>query len=270
MQKKDKYILFSLAEFDGWLSETGIDRAIRLIQNHHTYIPGYKHFTGNNHFQLLEGMERAHIERGFSEIAQNLTTFPDGSIAVCRPIDKIPAGIKGANQTGICIENLGNFDDNGDVLSGQHRESIIKLNVLLCRKFALTPDSSTIVYHHWYDLNSGSRTNGTGVTKSCPGTNFFGGNTVLSAETNFIPLVSESLLSLTAGLNNVTTTPLRTAEVKAARLNVRRAPDTLSSIVAVLNKGAMVHVYEERGKWFRIHPSEQHWVFGRHLNFAQP
>jgi hypothetical protein len=268
MQKKGKYILFNLAEFDDWLSENRFNRAVKLIQDHHTYIPGYKHFTGNNHFQLLEGMEREHIERGFSEIAQNLTTFPDGSIAVCRSIDKIPAGIKGANQAGICIENLGNFDAGGDVMSDPHRGTIIKINALLCREFVLTPTSQTIVYHHWYDLNSGSRTNGTGVTKSCPGSNFFGGNTVLSAETNFIPLIAEELLLLTPESANVTNTPSKTAEVTASTLNVRRGPSTLSPVVKTLKTGIRVNVYEEKEGWSKIHPTEQHWVFGRYLRFV--
>jgi hypothetical protein len=97
----------TLMEFADWLKANRFDRQIGVIQNHHTYIPGYAHFKGNNHIALCESMERSHLERGFAEIAQNLTIFPDGDVVLCRSFNTIPAGIKGANQNGLCIENLG-------------------------------------------------------------------------------------------------------------------------------------------------------------------
>lgn len=57
-----------------------------------------------------------------------------------------------------------------DTITAEHKDSIVKLNALLCLKFNLTPNSNSIVYHHWYDLKTGKRTNGSGVTKTCPGT----------------------------------------------------------------------------------------------------
>ncbi len=173
-----KFILFDLVEFAARLDGCSFARVIRLFQNHHTWKPSYANFHQTNHFELLRGMETAHIERGFSEIAQNLTTFPDGTVAVCRPIDTIPAGIKGANKNGICIENLGNFDAGQDAMTAEHRDCILKVNALLCRKFKLLPDSNTIEYHCWFDLITGQRTNGTGTTKTCPGTEFFSRNSV--------------------------------------------------------------------------------------------
>ena len=114
---KGKFILFDLPEFAGWLGQEVVHREVVRFQDHHTFIPSYTHFHQDNHFALMVGMEAAHLERGFSEIAQNLTTFPDGSICVGRSLDKIPAGIKGANTGGICIENLGNFDIGHDVMT---------------------------------------------------------------------------------------------------------------------------------------------------------
>jgi hypothetical protein len=62
---------------------------------------------------------------------------------------------------------------------------------LLCIWAKLPPDSSTIVYHHWFDLNTGKRLidHAKGIRKSCPGTAFFGGNQISHAEANFIPLI---------------------------------------------------------------------------------
>lgn len=191
MKASGKFILLSPGELNGWLNNQVITRKIKLIQHHHTYIPAYKHFKTDNHFELCRNMERSHLERGFAEIAQNLTTFPDGKIMVCRNLDTIPAGIKGANSMGICIENLGNFDAGNDIMKKIHRKTIISLTRALLDFFGLTASEDTVVYHHWYDLTLGARirTQGAGVTKTCPGTAFFGGNTVDAFRENFLKLL---------------------------------------------------------------------------------
>ncbi len=191
MQQQGKFILFSTAEFAQWLTGLSLVRKIKLVQNHHTWLPDYSTFNKmKDHFKLLASMEKSHIERGFAEIAQNLTTFPDGTVAVCRSFETMPAGIKGVNQFGICIEHLGNFDAGSDAMTAAHRNTIIKVNSLLCKKFGLTPSTDSVVYHHWYDLTTGKRVkDGSPNTKTCPGTNFFGGNTVEACAKNFIPLL---------------------------------------------------------------------------------
>jgi len=189
MQIKGKFILLEPHEFADWLTLQTLTRRITLIQQHHTYVPAYTHFKGDNHFKLCESMERSHIERGFAEIGQNFTTFPDGKIMVCRNINTIPAGIKGANTHGICIENLGNFDNNGDVMTQSQKDTIIAITKILLTTFNLIADDQSVVYHHWYDLTLGKRITreGTGTTKTCPGENFFGGNTVADFTNNFLP-----------------------------------------------------------------------------------
>lgn len=197
MWKERGYELFSLEGLGNWLKRVKVKRSIELIQNHHTYIPNYAHFLGNNHQELLYGMECAHLRRGFDGIAQNFTTFPDGAVALCRSLEKDPAGIRGANRGGICIEHLGNFDAGRDTMSEAQKRTIIDLNALLCFQFGLSPSPKTLVYHHWYDRRTGERTGGSGSTKSCPGTGFFGGNTIEAAGTNFIPLIAKALALLT-------------------------------------------------------------------------
>ena len=61
----------------------------------------------------------------------------------------------------------------------------------ILKRFKLIPTDSTVVYHHWYDLNTGKRLlkEGTGSTKTCPGTNFFGGNTVEAFKVGLLPLL---------------------------------------------------------------------------------
>jgi hypothetical protein len=193
LKQQGKFILLTLSEFKQWISQKSVLRKIKLIQNHHTFKPDYSNFTGSNHFSLLTGMESYHIHSaGMAEIAQNFTTFNDGMIAVCRTLDKAPAGIKGANQYGICIEHLGNFDGK-DQITDDHQRAIIGINALLCKKFKLIPSVNSIVYHHWYDLDTGERKDGQGNAKSCPGTHFFDGNSVQTAEDNFIPLIKKEM-----------------------------------------------------------------------------
>lgn len=194
MQQQGKFLLLTPVEFADWLTGlSNVKRIIKLVQNHHTWLPNYTTFSKTkDHFKALRGMESSHLERGFTQIAQNLTTFPDGLIAICRPFDDIPAGIKGANANGICIEHVGNFDIGKDVMTKAHRDSIIKVNALLCKKFKLPINTNSIVYHHWYDLTTGKRVkDGSPNTKTCPGTNFFGGNTIAACEANFIPEIKK-------------------------------------------------------------------------------
>lgn len=189
--------ILSIEEFQTWITNQKFKRDINLIQNHHTLEPSYSDFNNHNHQKLLQNIEEFHIkERGFRQIAQNLTTFPDGKIAICRSLDMTPAGIKGANMGAICIEHLGNFDLNKDKMTDLQKTCIITLNAILCHRFKLQPNTNTIVYHHWFDLDTGKRTNGSGNVKTCPGTDFFGGNSVKSAETNFVPLVSQTLKNI--------------------------------------------------------------------------
>jgi hypothetical protein len=259
-----KFALYDLPEFTKWLNSATIGRVIKLIQNHHTFIPSYANFDGNNHFKLLRGMENAHLERGFSEIAQNLTTFPDGTVAVCRSFEKIPAGILGANTGGICIEHVGDFDQGRDVMTVEQRDCMITLNALLCRKFALQPNSQTVVYHHWYDLKTGERKNGAGVTKSCPGTGFFGGNKVANADANFLPRILTEFQSI-AGTQPTSATALFSGRVIADSLNVRVKPEASSKRIKSLTKGVIVNAFEQSTNWCRIDPVESHWVNGKFL-----
>lgn len=261
-----KFILFDIPEFSDWLNTTDVSRVIGLIQNHHTWSPSYQHFDGNNHFKLLNGMENAHIERGFSEIGQNLTTFPDGTVAVCRSLDKIPAGIKGANTNAICIENIGNFDLGKDVMSDEQRATIIQLNAILCNSFNLQPNIDVIVYHHWYDLNTGERTNGSGTTKTCPGTNFFNGINVSDAETHFIPLILSKLQAKAMVQAVESEEVLFTAKTDEDKLNVRDEPKASGKRIKQLGKGIFINVYEKVENWCRIHPTKSHWVNIDHLD----
>ena len=181
--------------FSGWIEKQHVKRSIRFIQQHHTYSPAYRHFTGSNHLALQKGMQNFHKNvNGWQDIGQHFTIFPDGTILTGRSLDIAPACIYGANSGAICIENLGNFDAGEDEMADRQRSAIITVTAALCRRFGVPADTEHIVYHHWFDLSTGKRTNGSGMTKTCPGTAFFGGNTVEAAQSVFLPEV-QALLS---------------------------------------------------------------------------
>jgi len=260
MKTKGQFILFeTLAEFAQFL-EKPFKRTVSRIQNHHTFIPSYGDFDGSNHFALLASIKAAHLKRGFKDIGENLTTFPDGSVAVCRSFEDDPACAKGANTAAICIENVGDFDAGKDKMKAAHRDCIVQVNALLCRRFELKVNTDTILYHHWFDLDTGKRTGGTGNTKTCPGSNFFGGNGVGDCRENFLPLISDALAELVG-------TPGPVAAVKSPDgvLAVRNGPRASSDKVDELKNGAVVHVHDATGIWRRIDPVEPRWVSSKFL-----
>jgi LysM repeat protein len=199
LMMQGQYILMTREEFKDWLFHQRFTRKISLIQQHHTWLPAYEHFHGSNHFAMLTSMENFHKKRwGWQNIAQNITTFPDGKVAVCRPFDVAPEGSIGANanSAGIAIENVGNFDIGHDVMTEQQKETIIYVAALLSMKFGLTPSIDTITYHHWWNVKTGERVLDNAPpynVKSCPGTGFFGGNTTTSATNHFYPLVLQKM-----------------------------------------------------------------------------
>jgi hypothetical protein len=262
MKTQGQFILFeTLDEFARFL-EKPLQRTVVRIQNHHTFIPSYADFNGENHFARLKSMKEAHLKRNFSDIGQNLTIFPDGTVAVCRTFEKDPACAKGANTRSVCIENLGNFDVGGDRMTEAQRESIVRVNALLCRRFNLDVDTSTIVYHHWFDLETGRRTNGTGTTKTCPGTNFFGGNTTQACKDHFLPLVRQALAELTGA---PATVPIAVVSSPDGRLEIRGEPRARAASLGALHNGDVVHIHEASGIWRRIDPVESRWVSSRFL-----
>ncbi len=182
---------FNIDEFKKYIDSLKITRKIKIIQLHHTYSPSYKNFNGSNHQTLQQNMKTYHVKtNGWADIGQNLTIFPDGVVLLGRPLNAVPAGIKGANSNGICIECLGNFDKGGDTMTDAQKNAIVAVTKILLDKFGL--DAKTgVTYHAWW--TSGGTALGTYVkgksAKTCPGTNFFGGNTKEAYEKNLMPLV---------------------------------------------------------------------------------
>ena len=197
------------------------------------------------------------------DIGQHFTIFPDGSIMTGRSIEKPPACITGQNANAICIESFGNFDLGADEMRPEQKRAIVIVTSDLCKKLSLAVNTDTIVYHHWFDLNNGSRNNGTRNNKSCPGTGYFGGNKVADCASNLLPLVT----SITEAAANNTPYIFQYVSVNTAVLNVRTQPSAMSLKSIDLPQvyyGSILRVYDNKNSWYKISNSRSHWVSGRY------
>lgn len=223
-------------EFENWLKTQKTTRKIKLIQIHHT-ATRLSTFKNNNHFSLQQSMKSFHIGRGFSNIAQQFTIFPDGSIVTGRSLNTNPAGITGANTGAVCIENYGWFDKNYDTMPQIQKDAIIKYVAILCKHFKLTPSANTIVYHCWYN-SKGKKLNDYVAGKSCktcPGTNFFGGNTFNAYITNFLPLVTKEFNNV--GKTTTTSNISKPSNIFIEPINIEKGSSTqFSQIIKNIKK----------------------------------
>lgn len=265
METKLGFTLMSVDEFEQWIKTRQVARTILTLQQHHTFSPSYGNFKGDNHFAMQSGMKSYHVHNnGWSDIGQHFSIFPDGKIMTGRNLEWSPACIKGRNDNALCIENIGNFDDGKDVMSTAQRNSIVRASAAIAKRFAIPVSSDRIVYHHWFDLNTGSRTNGnSGSVKSCPGTNFFGGNKVKNCEDNFLPLVRDALKG---EFGNPMAGILKFGYVTSDTLNIRKGPGSNHEKVNETWYGSILRIYKEENGWYKISRFQDEWVSG---NFVQ-
>ena len=266
MTTKLGFTLMTIQEFETWLTNLRLARTVLTVQEHHTYSPSYSMFNGSNHFALQQGMKNYHVSNnGWSDIGQHFTTFPDGTIMTGRSMESTPACILGQNAHAVCIESLGNFDAGKDAMTAAQRETIIRMTAKLCSRFNLPVNTNSVVYHHWFDLSTGQRNNGTKNNKTCPGTAFFGGNKVADCIASFLPLVAQasSPVSPTANTANI----LKYVTVTVDTLNIRTEPKASCAKAndrEAAKLGAVLRVYDEKNGWYKISGSQQHWVLGKY------
>ena len=267
MNSKFGFIKYSIQEFEDWIGSVTLARTVLHIQQHHTFNPNYSLFKGNNHFELQRGMKNYHVnQNGWSDIGQHFSTFPDGSILSGRALENSPACLFGQNANSICIKHLGNFDLGKDVMTPEHRDTIVRMTAKLCGRFNLSVNTNTILYHHWFDLSTGQRNDGTKNNKSCPGTDFFGGNKVSDCQLNFLPLVLGHLPVQPIVIPEL----LKYVSVTASKLNMRSGaaisnPKVIGHISP--NLGSVLRVYAEKNGWYKISNSKEHWIASR---YTQP
>ncbi|MCT1904131.1 N-acetylmuramoyl-L-alanine amidase [Oceanobacillus sojae] len=130
------------------------NRNYRYAQVHHTWKPNHADFTGSNHIALQQGMYNYHTgTRGWSDIGQHLTLYPDGTFVTGRNFGIAPAGISGYNTGSFMIEMIGDFDLGKDKLTGEQLNSALKVY-----NYLVNHCGAKILFHNEK------------AAKSCPGT----------------------------------------------------------------------------------------------------
>ncbi len=218
---------YSAEEYIKYIEAYNFKRKITKLQLHHTYSPNIKAFTGNNHLALQQGMKNYHVkERGFSDIAQNITIFPDGAIVSGRDLNIKPAGISNANTGAICIECIGNFD--AETMPDLQKDAIVNVLKAFIKKCNLRAEDA-VVYHAWY--TSGGSFIGSydkkKSAKSCPGAKFFGGNTREAFEKNLLPLLKEKKAKMIETPNDILWDLINNPKLKIEISDEKRALQAL-------------------------------------------
>ena len=219
MQTKYGFTLMTIEEFEKWIQTVKVNRYINILQVHHTYSPSYKEFTGSNEFSLQQGMKNYHVNScGYADIAQHFSVYPNGNIVTGRSLDRAAACCVGANTNGIGVEIVGNFDRGGDTMNQKQKDSIVRMYAAMAKRFNV--DIETGIRYHCAYTASGTYLgtyNPSRSCKTCPGTNFFGGNTRASYDKNLKPLIKQAMNGTYEGMDDEVITKTKIYDVARER-----------------------------------------------------
>lgn len=153
-----KFSVLTTEELITYMEEFNWRRIPAEMHTHHTWRPDHSNFHGKDYVEIMQGMERSHKQRGFDEIGQHLTLFPDGKWGLCRDFNRDPASITGRNQLGFATEMIGNFDIGHNILKGAQLESMLTMYAYMIHRFMRDNVQKAVVFHNQY------------AKKTCPGT----------------------------------------------------------------------------------------------------
>lgn len=277
MKKSNGFTLIeNISEIKTYLANQKVTRSINKIQIHHMASPSYStwektdtkifsepHFGRTNSLNSYGKSTWGSKDENGNYIAQHFNVFPDGQITSGRSLNNTPIGITGWNTGAICIEIYGNFDEGKDVMNEAQKQAVIALVAELCDRFNITPSENTVRYHAWF-TRTGSYLGGYvpgKSTKTCPGTAFFGGNTMKAYKANFLPAIQNYGKVSTQEVINVNSYMVK---VTADTLNVRKGPGTSYAITTQVKKNQVYTIVETQGKWGKL-KSGAGWI---HLGYT--
>ena len=100
--------LVSFEDFKRHLSNVHVARGINEIIVHHTWRPTASDYRG---IETVRGVRRYHMQvRGWSDNGYHVMIAPDGSIFMCRPLERSGAHTRGRNAHTIGVSFIANFD----------------------------------------------------------------------------------------------------------------------------------------------------------------
>lgn len=246
------------AEFKTWIHKQGNYKYTGL-QVHHTWMPDYSCFykaNGKHEDELTRQYNTQQYHKktnGWGDIAQHFTIFPNGAIVTGRKLSNTTAiGIKGWNSNKICIEIYGNFDKGKDVMTKEQKEAVITVYGELCKKFKITPSTSTIRCHAWFTAGGTylGDYNKSKSAKTCPGTNFMGfGNSKAAIRDNFIPLIQNYISGKTTTVKDPVACGVYRIKSPDGVLNIRKGPGASYEKVGQVKNGEAYTITKINGSW---------------------
>ena len=286
MKTSNGFTLFEKTnEIGAWLKKQNVTRKVTRLQVHHMGLPSYstwektdKKVFKDPHFGRTESLDSYGKTTWGSKsangkyIAQHFNVFPDGKITTGRSLNSNPIGITGWNTNAICVEIYGNFDKGQDTMTSAQKEAVIALFGELCKRFSITPGADTIRYHAWFtsggtylgDYKAGKS------RKTCPGTNFFGGNSMAKFKANFLPAIKKYIAGeKEEAKKEETKTEFKQyiVRVTADTLNGRKGPGTNYDIETKLYEGTAVTIVAENGNWLKAKMG--YWISKSYVEFVR-
>lgn len=283
MKTQNGFTLFeNTSEIGPWLKKQKVTRTVNKLQVHHMGLPSYstwektdKKVFSNPYFGRTESLDSYGKNTWNSKsangkyIAQHFNVFPDGKITTGRSLNSNPIGITGWNTGAICVEIYGNFDKGNDTMTEAQKKAVIALYGELCKRFDITPSASTIRYHAWFtsggtylgDYKAGQS------RKTCPGTAFFGGNTMSAFKKNFLPAIKNYINGEETEKEESTTFKKYIARVTSTNLNCRKGAGMSHDVVQQIHKGDVFTVVQEQGNW--VKSASGYWVSKSYIEFVR-
>ena len=245
-------------EFKSWIIQQG-NYKYTGIQIHHTWKPDYSNFykaDGSHEDELVRqnNTKNYHVKtNGWADIAQHFTIFPNGVIVTGRKLSNTtPVGIKGWNANKICIEIYGNFDVGCDKMTEEQKQSVVAVYGELCKKFNITPSTSTLRCHAWFTAGGTylGDYNKTKSAKTCPGTNFMEfGNSKSAIQNNFIPMVKAYIEGKSVETLVPSSSSVYRIKSPDGVLNIRKGPGASYDKVGEVKNGEAYTIVKVQNNW---------------------
>ena len=282
-------MLESAKDVKEWLAKQKVTRNITRLQVHHTFSPDYttwektdKKVFSEPHFGRAKSLDDYGKKTwGYSDghghyTAQNFTVFPDGKIIVSRNLNSKPIGIRGWNDSALCIEIFGNFDKGHDVMTSAQKKAVIYLYGELCKRFKIPIDTAHIRPHCHFTAGGTylGKYDSSRSAKTCPGTNFWG---VGCSPSGFNKFLADIKAYINGGKG--VQSPSGSSEFKpyivrvnTDGLNARKGAGVEYDIECVLNKGVAITIIKEKkakdgGTWCKA--LSGYWCNKKYLDFVR-
>ena len=289
MKIKNGFILLENKEdVRKWLNSQKVTRKINRLQVHNTFLPDYKTWENTDkkvfsepHFGRAQSLDDYGKKTwGYSDghghyTAQNFTIFPDGKIIVSRNLNSKPIGIRGWNDSALCIEIYGNFDKGKDIMNASQKKAVIYLYGELCKRFNI-PVNTTHIRPHCHFTAGGTylgKYDSSRSAKTCPGTNFWGVGCSSSGFNKFLTDIKAYVNGKGIGSSSSSSEfKPYIVRVNTDGLNARKGAGVEYDIECVLNKGVAITIIKEKkakdgGTWCKA--LSGYWCNKKYLDFVR-